>query len=64
MSVDPAPPSVDQSVDSLKAILLDDDANLFKRYRAMFALRNLNTSEAALALADGWLVGLFVTTWM
>lgn len=53
MSVDPAPPTVGKSVSSLKDILLDDNANLFERYRAMFALRNLNSPEAALALAEG-----------
>jgi len=52
-TVDPAPPSVGQSVDALKATLVDDDADLFQRYRAMFALRNLSSPEAALALAEG-----------
>lgn len=32
---------------------MDKDEPLFKRYQAMFSLRNLNTDEATLALADG-----------
>jgi len=53
LSVDPAPPSVEKSIGCLKMTLLDENADLFERYRAMFALRNLSTPEAALALAEG-----------
>nr|XP_054764155.1 deoxyhypusine hydroxylase-like [Lytechinus pictus] len=52
-SVDPAPPAVETSVADLKETLLDQGRPLFARYRAMFALRNLNTEESVLALAEG-----------
>lgn len=58
-SVDPAPAADDAniSVDELTKTLLDESQGLFIRYRAMFALRNRNTDECALALvkalADG-----------
>ncbi|XP_008546780.1 deoxyhypusine hydroxylase [Microplitis demolitor] len=52
-SVDPAPPMTDKSVEDLKKILLNEDLDLFDRYRAMFSLRNLRTEEAVLALSQG-----------
>uniref|UniRef100_W5LAP5 Deoxyhypusine hydroxylase n=1 Tax=Astyanax mexicanus TaxID=7994 RepID=W5LAP5_ASTMX len=52
-SVDPAPPAQRKSVPELRKQLLDEDLPLFERYRAMFALRNLSTEEAVLALGDG-----------
>lgn len=52
-SIDPAPPAVKRSVSELRVILLDESLPLFERYRAMFALRNVGSEEAALALADG-----------
>lgn len=52
-SVDPAPPAVETSVDGLRSTLLDPKQSLFDRYRAMFALRNQNTEESVLALAEG-----------
>lgn len=52
-SVDPAPPAVTKSVSELRSILLDEHLPLFERYRAMFALRNLGTEMAVLALGDG-----------
>ncbi|KAF0455585.1 ARM repeat-containing protein [Gigaspora margarita] len=53
-SIDPAPPNGKvQSVTKLRDILLDTNLPLFERYRAMFALRNLGTTEAVLALAQG-----------
>ena len=52
-SVDPAPPSSDKNIESLKLTLTNADASLFARYRAMFALRNQATAEAAIALAEG-----------
>lgn len=52
-SVDPAPPAVRSNVTELRTILLDESLPLFDRYRAMFALRNLGTEEAVLALGDG-----------
>ncbi|KAI1891605.1 hypothetical protein AGOR_G00145510 [Albula goreensis] len=53
MSVDPAPPAPKNSVQELRAQLLSESLPLFERYRAMFALRNLGTEEAVLALGDG-----------
>ena len=52
-SVDPAPPSVEKNVNKLRQTLLDESTSLFNRYRAMFSLRNLQTEESVLALADG-----------
>lgn len=52
-SVDPAPPAPTKSVPELRTQLLDECLPLFERYRAMFALRNLGTEEAVLALGDG-----------
>ncbi|XP_034937481.1 deoxyhypusine hydroxylase isoform X2 [Chelonus insularis] len=52
-SVDPAPPHVNDNVENLKKILLDENQSLFQRYRAMFSLRNLNTEQSVLTLAEG-----------
>lgn len=52
-SVDPAPPSIDVDVQSLKTDLLDESLPLFKRYRAIFSLRNIGSTEAVEALAQG-----------
>lgn len=52
-SVDPAPPSKSMDVASLKKNLLDENLSLFKRYRAMFSLRNIGSTEAVQALAQG-----------
>ncbi len=53
-SVDPAPPSeIKYNVNELKTKLLNESENLFERYRAMFALRNIGTDEAILALCEG-----------
>ncbi len=54
-SVDPAPPSDNKTknVEELKAKLLNESENLFERYRAMFALRNVGTDDAILALCEG-----------
>ncbi|XP_018575687.1 deoxyhypusine hydroxylase [Anoplophora glabripennis] len=49
-SVDPAPPFDSSNEIDLRAILLDENSNLFQRYRAMFSLRNLQTSEAVRTL--------------
>lgn len=55
LSVDPAPAaSKDVPTETLKATLLDPSKSLFDRYRAMFSLRNRNTEDAALALAEGY----------
>ncbi|KAL1022913.1 hypothetical protein UPYG_G00034130 [Umbra pygmaea] len=52
-SVDPAPPAQKKTVSELRTQLLDERLPLFERYKAMFALRNLGTEEAVLALGDG-----------
>ncbi|XP_015109893.1 deoxyhypusine hydroxylase [Diachasma alloeum] len=56
-SVDPAPPCAITNVEELKKILLNEDASLFERYRAMFSLRNLRTPESVLALGEGLRAG-------
>ena len=54
MSVDPAPPATaGQSIAELQAMLLNEELDMFERYRAMFALRNLSTEESVLALCAG-----------
>jgi len=57
-SVDPAPPAVEQDVKSLKITLLDEAVPLFERYRAMFALRNIGSEDAILALGEGMSVSV------
>ncbi|XP_045158721.2 deoxyhypusine hydroxylase-like [Mercenaria mercenaria] len=52
-SVDPAPPSQSDNVESLKQTLLDENLQLFERYRALFSLRNLGTKDSVIALAEG-----------
>lgn len=54
-SVDPAPPSDISNVESLKSTLLDEKANLFDRYRAMFSLRNICSTESVQALGKGFI---------
>lgn len=53
LSVDPAPPAEEHDVGRLREALLDEARPLFDRYRAMFALRDAGSEEAALALAEG-----------
>jgi multidrug efflux pump subunit AcrA (membrane-fusion protein) len=56
MSVDPAPAedfeakqaAVKAQIAKLQAQLLDTKLTIFKRYRALFALRNINTPDAVL----------------
>ncbi|XP_046390128.1 deoxyhypusine hydroxylase isoform X2 [Ischnura elegans] len=52
-SVDPAPPASEEDISFLESVLLDEKKTLFDRYRAMFALRNLRTSDSALSIAKG-----------
>ncbi|XP_036343570.1 deoxyhypusine hydroxylase-like [Rhagoletis pomonella] len=53
-SVDPSPPAAGmKTVNELKAIYLNPKKSLFERYRAMFSLRNLRTTESVLAIAEG-----------
>lgn len=54
-SVDPAPgDKAGLSVEELQQQLMDTSLPLFKRYRAMFSLRNIGTPEAVEALATGF----------
>ena len=52
-SVDPAPAMGAADIPALREALLDTSRSLFERYRALFALRNMNTAESTLALVDG-----------
>jgi deoxyhypusine monooxygenase len=52
-TIDPAPPLTLTKVDELERILLDENRSLFERYRAMFALRNIASDEAVLAICQG-----------
>ncbi len=57
LSVDPAPAmkgATPLTVEDLRRQLMDTSTSLFHRYRAMFALRNMNTDAAAVALLDGF----------
>jgi deoxyhypusine monooxygenase len=51
-SVDPAPPIDARSLDSLRAKICDTTSDLFDRYRAMFALRNIGGEAAVAVLCD------------
>jgi deoxyhypusine monooxygenase len=54
MTVDPADTSMrGLPLEQLVKVFADEKAPLPERYSAMFALRDLNTTAAALALADG-----------
>ncbi|KAJ2946148.1 hypothetical protein O0L34_g5080 [Tuta absoluta] len=52
-SVDPAPPSSDSDLESLSKTLMDESKSLFERYRAMFSLRNMGTTESINELGKG-----------
>jgi deoxyhypusine monooxygenase len=57
---DPAPAMSTSSVDTnrvshLRSILVDSHESLWQRYRAMFALRNIGSVDAVVAIADGWI---------
>ncbi|VDP07857.1 unnamed protein product [Soboliphyme baturini] len=56
-SVDPAPSEVSdcikENVCSLERTLLDEKAQLWNRYRALFALRNIASDEAILSISKG-----------
>lgn len=55
-SIDPAPalPVEQSNVAQLRATLNDTKLPLFERYRAMFSLRDLGTTESVQALASGF----------
>ncbi|KAI7868314.1 armadillo-type protein [Spinellus fusiger] len=53
-SVDPAPPTLGKrSINDLGNEMMNTELSLFKRYRAMFTLREIATDEAALELTRG-----------
>jgi deoxyhypusine monooxygenase len=55
LSVDPAPADRSElSLEQLQDQLLDQSLPLFKRYRAMFSLRNMGSAEAVAVLAEGF----------
>nr|NVI76153.1 nero [Cucujiformia] len=56
-SVDPAPPLNCKDLAELRKILISSEESLFRRYRAMFALRNLQSKEAVDVLGDALKVG-------
>lgn len=45
-SIDPAPPSDEKDISILEEIYLNEYKPIFERYRAMFALRNLNKEKS------------------
>lgn len=53
-SLDPAPPESSESgIEELRKALCDGKRDMFKRYRAMFTLRNIGGEKATLALCEG-----------
>ena len=53
-SVDPAPPSKEEKVAKLCSTLLDENAKMFERMRALFSLRNNRSPEAVESLCLGF----------
>lgn len=52
-SVDPSPPNQIKDVEQLTKILLNENETLYKRYQAMFSLRNIQTVDSINALGKG-----------
>jgi len=52
-SVDPTPPMNDKSEKDMEKILLDENEDLYVRYKAMFGLRNRGGTESVLSLSKG-----------
>ncbi|XP_045448568.1 deoxyhypusine hydroxylase [Melitaea cinxia] len=52
-SIDPAPPSEVTDVEELRNTMMDESKSLFERYRALFSLRNLGTTDSINALGEG-----------
>jgi deoxyhypusine monooxygenase len=50
-SVDPAPALEERDITTLKTALMDKDASLFDRYRAMFALRDMHSDDSIAVLS-------------
>lgn len=55
LSVDPTPAAPSRTpANELRAKLVDEEARIFDRYRAMFALRNKGGKEAVTALGEAF----------
>jgi deoxyhypusine monooxygenase len=54
-TIDPAPPSLEKDVASLRRVILDSARTLWERYKALFGLRNVNADESAIALGEALL---------
>lgn len=54
-SVDPAPASQETDIAKLRETLLNEDLDMFERYRAMFSLRNKGDPESVKVLGEGLL---------
>lgn len=55
LSVDPTPAAPSTTpANELRSTLLDEDARIFDRYRAMFALRNKGGRQAVTALGEAF----------
>ena len=50
-SVDPAPPSEENDVATLRKTICSEDEKMFQRMRALFALRNIGGKDSVEALA-------------
>uniref|UniRef100_A0A0K0DZ65 Deoxyhypusine hydroxylase n=2 Tax=Strongyloides stercoralis TaxID=6248 RepID=A0A0K0DZ65_STRER len=50
-TIDPAPPMESNDIAELEKILVNPNEKLFKRYRALFTLRNLSTDESIMAIS-------------
>ncbi|DAC32391.1 MAG TPA: hypothetical protein D7I05_08140, partial [Candidatus Poseidoniales archaeon] len=53
-SVDPAPPATRGSSSDHRAVLLDEEARMFERMRAVFALRNDGSDGAVDTLCSAF----------
>lgn len=54
-TVDPTPSYPESlSLDDLRSIYLDESKSLFDRYRALFTLRNIGSSEAIAVICEGF----------
>lgn len=52
-SIDPTPPSKIKNVEELEKILNDENETLYNRYKAMFSLRNIGSTESIIILSKG-----------
>ena len=53
-SVDPAPPAKEADREHLRLSLIDEDARMFKRMRALFALRDIGGAPAAMDICGAF----------